>query len=240
MDLNNKLLVVIYHSNIKKIYKTKWIQDCCNSIQNQTFTKFDICELNYKKDDTYSIKEEFFNKEFLKKRKYYFINEECKDHTYAVNKVIQKGLEFNNYHHIAIINIDDYFSNNRFEIELNHINKHKYDLVCTNMYYVNSENDIINSKIRLSYFDNHSQINPKTIKEEQKSIDINFKKGNNLITHPSVIFTRRFWNKCGPYESVYGQEDFLLWKKARKLGMKLGIIPDFLLYYRRHQNQTCK
>ena len=248
MDLNNNLLVIIYHSNIKKLYADKWIKDCCDSLMNQTYQKFDICELNYKKDENYSLKNEYFTKEFLDNRFYYYYNIECKDHTYATNKVIEKGLENGNYHYIAIINVDDYFRKDRFELLLKHINKYKYDLVSSNMYYVNTNNDIISNKVRLSYFDNLKQINNKTIKDEQKAIELNFNKKNNIIAHPCTIFTRRFWKIAGPYPvtetnngiSTVGCEDFLLWKKGKKLGLKYGIHPDYILYYRRHKNQTCK
>ena len=54
MNLESKHMkkgVIIFHNNIKKIYKDYWIDKCINSIINQTDNEVTFYEINYGGDD---------------------------------------------------------------------------------------------------------------------------------------------------------------------------------------------
>ena len=42
-----KCAALVYHKNIYDIYQQKWISKCIDSVLHQSFTEFDILELNY-------------------------------------------------------------------------------------------------------------------------------------------------------------------------------------------------
>ena len=42
-----KSAVILYHKNINKIYKSEWIEECIQSIINQTYKDYFVYDLNY-------------------------------------------------------------------------------------------------------------------------------------------------------------------------------------------------
>ena len=42
-----KYAVILFHKNIKKLYKWRWIEKCLHSILNQSYKNYDIFEINY-------------------------------------------------------------------------------------------------------------------------------------------------------------------------------------------------
>lgn len=223
------LFLILFHKNLYKIYKKKWINKCLKSLEDQTFQKFDIFEINYGNDD-FSLKEKF-SKNFLNNKKYEFVSKELKSHSHAMNFIINYGINSkdNNYTHIGMVHMDDYYNKDRLKIQMHYLQKYKYDLISNNIQYINHNGS----------FDKKIYLHNKNCKTDDEWIDKNFKKGNNVIAHPSVIFTTNFFKKVGPYPHTVPREDFDLWINGRKLGMKMKILEDFLLYYRIHNNQSC-
>jgi hypothetical protein len=210
-ESNNKVSAIIYHKNILSIYKEEWIEDCMNSLKNQTFQDFTIYELNYGGDDLnlcekYGIKNKFkyFNKKF-------------DNHGDAINfllyKSIQDGIEvvFNN-------NVDDYNHHDRFKIQLEKINE-GYDIVSSNFQIINEIGEIEKQMI-LSDLD----------------IDQEIKNGHNIVCHPSVCYSRNFIRKNLYDGEEIPKEDLLLWKRTIS-NFKFFICPELLIYYRKHNNQ---
>jgi hypothetical protein len=77
---------------------------------------------------------------------------------------------------------------------------------------------------------------------EFSSINSEFKNGNNIIAHPSVCFSRKFWddNKNRYNKNEIPEEDFKLWKESINNGYSFGITEEFLLFYRIHNKQISK
>ena len=53
-----KCAVILFHKNLKKIYKWRWIQKCIESVINQSYQNFDILEINYG-GENYSVMNDF-------------------------------------------------------------------------------------------------------------------------------------------------------------------------------------
>lgn len=139
-------------------------------------------------------------------------------HNYLLDKVFKKGYDcaFN-------VNVDDYYTTDRFEKMLPAI-KEGYDLVSSNFIRVNQVGHIVR-KFHFSNLD---------ILEEAK-------KEHNVICHPSVVYSRKYWKKCDkliPEEIPF--DDFKLWKRSYEKGFKFFIVPDFTTFHRVHQDNISR
>lgn len=65
------------------------------------------------------------------------------------------------------------------------------------------------------------------------------KKDHNIIAHPAVLYSRKFWktNRYNPEE--FPEEDLKLWKRAIT-NYKFAIAPENLLFHRVHSNSVCQ
>lgn len=209
-----KAAAIVYHKNIKSIYKEEWIEKSFGSILNQTYKDFSIYELNYGNDDLKLYRE------FVNNKKYHYYQIEMQNHVEAMNFLIDECLKdgcdivFNN-------NLDDINHKNRFKIQAKFI-ENGFDIVSSNFIHI----DDVGIEVRKMKFD---------------SVDIQyeFNKGNNVICHPSVCYSKNFLLKNRYNPTEIPQEDFLLWKKTLK-NYKFHICSDYLLNYRLHSNQVTK
>ena len=226
--------VIIYHKNALNYCKHEWLEKCLDTIEKQTYTKFDVFEVSYgdKPDECSIVKH--FNK--IQNNKLFYFHEPMKDHSYAMNFLLNKVFAKNtSYKYCFNINIDDFYDITRFERQIKIIQKLKYDVVSSQMKYVNEDNEITNKLDYLAY----NFVSPKKIplkeqiEKEQLYIKKEFSRNHNIIAHPCVCYTRRFWNIMGPYKNIVPREDLLLFKmSAFNPGIKMHITKKFLLYYR--------
>ena len=214
---NNKVGVVFFHKNIKNIYKESWVKKCVSSILSQTIFDFSIYEINYG-GELNSILEgfNFSNPHIL-------ISKEMKNHAEAMNEIIDLAFE-DGCDFVFNTNLDDFYDPKRFEIQIFHLES-GFDLVSSDFCYVEE----INGEDRITLTKNIKQFGD--IKE-------NLEKKHNVIAHPCVAYSRKFWesNKYVPEEIP--REDMLLWARAISNGFKFWICDEVLLNYRLHQNQV--
>jgi hypothetical protein len=233
-----KTAVILYHKNILKIYKPDWILKCLESIHNQTYENYDIFELNYgdeSEDENISLLDICKNLYFQNK-KTFFYKKQYPNHIFAMNFLLNTIFIEQNYDIVFNINLDDFYDPTRFQKQVDFFNKYpNYDLLSSNFRYVD-ENDIPYLDKNLAF--KFSSFSQNEFDEEQKYINSQFIRGHNIIGHPCVCMTNNFWKKVGPYRNKVGVEDFLLWKKAYKNGIKMHIIPEYLLFYRIHGKQV--
>lgn len=232
-------VVIIFHKNALTYCKHSWIIKCLDSIQNQTYQDFDVFEIAYgDKEDEKSILKHF-NK--LQDKKINFFKKTFKDHSYAMNFLLNKVFKNNDYKYCFNINIDDYYHNTRFQKQIQLIKRFNYDLVSTNMHYIDENDNIMqNINIKLGYqFVSTKKVPLKQqLKLEQDFIINQFRENHNIITHPSVCYTKRFWKIIGPYKNIVPKEDLEIFKRAAlDKRIKIHIIKKKLLYYRIHNNQ---
>lgn len=211
-----KLGVIFFHKNIAKIYKDRWIKKCVDSILNQSVKEFSIYEINYGGDD-YSVLEGF---EF--QNPHYFSSMELQNHAEAMNIIIDyafgDGCDF-----VFNTNLDDYYRTDRIELQSSMM-REGFDIVSSDFCYIEEkgEDDIITFHKKILQFG---------------PIEKNLYENHNVIAHPAVCFSRKFWEKNRYFPSEIPMEDLLLWKRGISNGYKFYIHPDELLFYRLHQNQ---
>jgi len=215
--------VILYHSNIKSIYKDRWISKSINSMLDQSDNDFTFYEINYGGDD-YSVIPE--NSNIDKK----FWSQKLSNYAEAMNFILDEAFN-DNCDYIFNTNLDDFYHKDRIKLQTKMITELDYDIVSSDFCYITErinnqifEDPIIEYKNILQYGDIKTNLNFK----------------HNVIAHPSVCYNKRFWNDTNNRYDITKtpEEDMDLWIQSINNGYKFGIHKDVLLYYRIHNNQS--
>lgn len=206
---SHKSAVIIYHSDIFSNYKKEWVDACIASIRNQTFKEFDVLELNYG-DDNRQLYESSI-----------FFNEKKRNFIEAMNTLLDMAFD-DDYETVFNVNLDDYYTPDRFELQLQEVQKGA-DLVSSDFCRIGDiQGDFI--------------LHDKDVKAE-----LGKTPPNNILCHPVICYTRGFWKKYGPYNpDSIKYEDMELWQKAVNAGAKVHIVPKILCTQRVHNNNVGK
>jgi hypothetical protein len=216
---NMKKGVILFHSNINNIYKKRWIDECINSLLNQTDNDFTFYEINYGGED-YSV---LSGKKIWQDKKFW--SRKMNNYAEAMNFIIDEAFK-DSCDIVFNVNLDDKYHETRIEKETEFIKKGN-DIVSSDFCYIEEEgeNDRITTFMLMSkYF---------------HDIENQLERNHNIIAHPSVAYSKRFWVNGNTYNpEMVPEEDLALWKKMKIAGYKFHIIPDILLFYRIHKNQV--
>ena len=215
--MKNKLGVVMFHKNIKKIYKEEWVTKCINSVLNQTIKDFTIYEINYGEDDLSLLDGIDVNKRFY--------SETLENYADAMNFIITKAFD-DGCDYVFNTNLDDYYKDTRFEKQLTHLSN-GYDVVSSDFCYIQEQN---NGEDRVIHHMNIKKHGP---------IKDNLDRNHNVIAHPVVGMSNRFWVDVNNRYDITKtpSEDLDLWKRSIN-NYKFYIIDEILLFYRIHDNQV--
>ncbi len=214
--MKNKLGVIIFHKNIKKIYKERWITKCIDSILNQTVKDFTIYEINYGEDDLSLLEDIDVDKRFY--------SETLENYADAMNFIISKAFD-DGCDYIFNTNLDDYYKNTRFERQLIHLNN-GYDVVSSDFCYIqenNNGNDIVTHHMNI---------------KKHGTIESNLMRNHNVIAHPCVVMNRNFWSNNRYDITKTPAEDMFMWQEGIRKGYKFYIDDEELLFYRIHNYQV--
>lgn len=218
-----KVAVILYHKNINKIYKEEWIEQCIQSIIEQTYKDYYVYDLNYGGDDFnfskhFSERKSFWNS----KIKYKFFSENLENHAEAMNYLFDRCIE-DDMDCVFNINLDDYYDLNRFDIQLIKI-KEGYDIVSSNFKYIGD--------FKFDGWGGQSEFNYHHCNNDiTKNLE-----GGNIIGHPSVCYSRNFINKNKYIPTEIPKEDWELWRRT-STDFKFYICEELLLFYRIHGEQ---
>lgn len=214
-----KIAVILFHSNIKQLYKQRWIDTCLDSIINQTYNDFTFYEINYG-GDGYSVLE---NKKYEQKSKFW--NLKKNNHAEAMNFLFDRVSE-DDCDLVFNINLDDFYDLRRFEIQIDFA-KQGYDITSSDFSYIQEIDDF-----------NDNLLFDMNVSDYE---DINFilKNHLNIIAHPSVCYSKNFVKNNRYDSNKIPEEDWDLWKRTCDK-YKFTIINEVLLYYRRHSKQITK
>lgn len=221
-----KIGVVIYHRNILTKYNPDWIYSCISKIENQTFGNFIIVELNFGGDS-----ERLYNGE----KESYFYSEKIDNLGQALNRSFDLCFNKHNLDLVFNINLDDDYTLDRFEKQLECLSKTKADVITSNFYFADSELNVTN--------ETSFCIGVTDVAAQNRIIDREFSKNHNIVGFPVCLFTKNFWQKNDGFPSsneARGREDFDLWIKARKNGCNFYIIEEPLFKYRIHNSNISK
>ena len=103
-----------------------------------------------------------------------------------------------------------------------------YDIVASDFCYIEEINpDDIPDDMITHY---------KNIKSDTNIIS-NLANGHNVIAHPVVAYSKKFWESHRYKTDEIPMEDLRLWQRAIVSGSRFCIMDDVLLFYRLHSNQ---
>lgn len=223
-----KIAVLFYHKDAMDKYSTEWIYECLESIHNQTWQKFDIFELNYGKkslvDDSTSFIEIFQEEGFFDFHMKRFEHRAFDNHILAMNYMLNILFIDLKYDIVFNINLDDTYDINRFEKQIEMVEK--FDLIGS-LYNIVSYNTIKQPKVNiLDEEDEQSYLKVKTITEKKCVIPLS-----------SMCFTKKSWEAIGEIPEMFSLESLYICKQMFKKNLKIHVIQEPLVNYRIHKNQ---
>ncbi len=116
-----KCAALVYHKNIFDIYQKKWISKCIDSVLHQSFTQFDILELNYDGTD-FSVFPPDINYKKI------FWNKSFNSHYQARGFLLHKAFHEMKYDIIFNVQLDKFYHLDRFKYQVEEI-KRGYDII---------------------------------------------------------------------------------------------------------------
>lgn len=214
--------VIFYHKGLKNKYKQHWMEKCVHSIEAQTYTEFDVFELNYG-DDLDTLKDLIGRPtHFSPQQQHVLLFKPFDNHIEAMNYLLDYLFKHHHYDIIFNTNLDDSYHQERFVKQINAVAS-GYDLVSSNFMHFKEDGP----QTKLVHMLKFDDLN---IKDE-------LSRDHNVLCHPVIAYTKNFWSTAGPYENKLQVEDLLLWKKALNLNLKITVLPEFLCYYLIHPQQ---
>ncbi len=197
-------------SVIMTVYKRyDFLNECLNSILNQTYDNFEIILVIEKSENQDEIKE------FVEKYDDDRIKIICNEKREGFPKSLNIAIENSNGKYIARMDDDDISVNIRFEEEVSFLeNNLDIGMVSSNAeFFMNSTG---------KWFD-------KGLKNEEIKTELLV---GCPICHPSVMFNKKLFKKYNlKYNENYFSEDFELWSQAIKY-LKMERLNTVLLKYR--------
>lgn len=192
----------------------EFIRETIDSILNQTFSNFEIIVIvNCSNDKTIAI----INSIDDSRIKLYETNI-CQlvfNLNYGLNKSVGK--------YIVRIDSDDIAEPNRFEKQLEIIEKFEYDVVGSNLLYIDEYSNIIEEKKYPEY-------------DEDIRKKIYYK---SVLAHPSVMYKKETILRVAGYMNGKVSEDYDLWLRLmRDESVKFYNIQENLTRYRIHSSQA--
>ena len=192
----------------------KFLRETIDSLLNQTYKKIEIIVVvNCTNDETIKILESYEDERIK-----IFETNICQ---LAFN--LNYGILQSKGKYIARIDADDIAINTRIEKQLEIIKNNNYDIVGSNIIYIDETGKEIDFK---KYNENDSDIRK----------DVYFK---SPIAHPSVMYKKDIILKNNGYLNGRVSEDYDLWiRLMRNKDIKFYNIQESLLLYRIHNNQS--
>ena len=179
--------------------------------------KNSILQQTYRKFDIYEVNYGGGEERVFEKSNFESI--EFPTFVHAMNHLLNKLLIEGDYDCVFNTNVDDYYSPHRIAKQLGYIGK-GYDIVSSNFILLRDKQPM--------YYHKFHELD---IKKE-------FAKRHNIIGHPVVVYSRKFWQDNQYDPSQIPAEDFRLWERTIDK-YKFHIVKDHLLYHRIHGQSVC-
>lgn len=142
------------------------------------------------------------------------------DRNQGLAKALNTGLEYCQYNYIARMDTDDICTPNRFQSQIDFLEKNNdVDVVGTWIAEIDENNREIRSCVKFPLL--HSEL-------------FSFFSKRDPLAHPTVMFRKQFFTKAGKYPTIIPMgEDTALWFYGFKNNCKFANIPSIGLKFRR-------
>jgi len=194
-------------------YKKKnYINECIESVISQTYKNLEIMiiydnETNSELDYIKNLKKKDFRIKLI-------INE----NNIGAGESRNKGIKLSKGKYISFLDADDIWKKNKIEIQLLFMQNGNLSVSHTSYKIINEENNLIGNR-KARDFDNFKDI--------IKSCDIGLS---------SVMLKKEIISDDIKFSNLRTKEDFFLWLKILKKGIKISAIDKELLIWRKTKN----
>lgn len=207
MDLKITVLMSVYNDE-------KYLKSSIESILNQSFREFEFLIFDDASTDrSREILENYARQDAR-------IKLVLNDVNMGLSANLARGVRISQGSYIARMDADDIAFNNRIELQYSYITTNNIDILGS---YV----------IDIDEYNEEKGLRKVPIKHSNISRLI----WSCPMIHPTVVFNKKAVIKAGSYdESLRRRQDYELWFRCIKTGLKFENIPTPLLYYR-HTNE---
>lgn len=136
----------------------------------------------------------------------------------GLGKALNEGLKYCSYDLVARMDTDDICKLNRFERQVEFMEKHP-------------EVDVVGAWIDEFQQDISNVTSTRKLPETHEDI-VRFGQQRNPMNHPVVMFRKKAVEAVGSYQSFYLFEDYYLWVRMLLNGSKFHNIQESLLFFR--------
>lgn len=189
----------------------EYLKIALQSIFDQTFIDFEVLLVaNGPASDEI---ESFVRSSFPNEGRLVIIKSSIPQLSYALNL----GIDHAQYEYVARMDADDVAHPERLERQLNYLLKHDLDVVGTGVRIINEAGAVIGTRL------------PPIQKNINRTLPY-----KNTFVHPSTLIRKAILIKVRGYNAGFNSEDYDLWLRLKRLGVKWDNMPDTLLDYRVH------
>lgn len=189
----------------------KYLEVALQSIFNQTFTEFEL--LLVANGPLCDEIDEFVKRLFPNEKRLVVVKSIIPQLSYALNL----GVDHSKYEYVARMDADDIAHPERLERQLDYLLNNNLDVVGSGVRIIN-ENGVVVGALRQPTGKNINRALP-------------FK---NVFVHPSTLIRKAVLIKARGYNAGFNSEDYDLWLRLKRIGVKWDNMPDTLLDYRVH------
>ena len=213
------ILLPVYNASI-------FVNECLQSIQNQTFTDFETIIIDDgSTDDTYDIISKLIQNDHRFKL---FRFQENRGIVAALNEGLEKCCGF----WIARMDVDDIMHSDRLMKQLSFMKEHPdVDVQGAQVQLIRDDAPITEGQHNYINWSNQL-IEDKDIKQEIFA--------ESPIIHPTFFLSRQYYSKLGNYQDNPWVEDYDFLLRAFIQGAKFGKIPEKLLIKRDHPQRVVR
>lgn len=202
------ILIPVFNTDIR------YIKQCLDSIEQQTYSEYEVIIVNDGSDEDIS---NFLHSYKLanSQTKYTVIDQEKR----GISAALNTGIKLCQYDIIARMDADDIMLPDRLEKQIFYIHQKEVDILGAQMILFGD----------LNFTTNHPLIIPKNV---MAYLDW-------FMNHPTVMYKKQKIIDIGGYNSEYdGCEDLELWCRALSNNLVLHNMSDIVLKHRRHKNNA--
>lgn len=193
----------------------EYLRLALQSIIVQTFTEFEIVLVaNGAKCDEI---EKFVSSNFPEEPRIRVVKSTISQLAYALNL----GVDHAQYKYIARMDADDIAHPERLERQLAYMLEHELDVLGT----------------AVNIIDSSGQVTGFRSLPTQQSINKSLPFKNTFV-HPSTLIRKTVLLQVRGYNAGFNSEDYDLWLRLKRLGVKWDNMPDALLDYRVHPDAS--
>lgn len=189
----------------------KYLSLAIESIINQTYKNLELIIIN---DGSSDRTLEIIRKFTTQDRRIRLINRENKGLIFSLNE----GVDAANGKFIARMDADDISYKNRIETQLNYIDKYNLDIVGSTVEYIGDKKGY--------------RVYPSNDDEIKMALTIGCP-----LAHPSVFGRANIFKEYRYSQLAKNHEDYELWCRMAKNGVRFGNVISPLLKYRIHESQ---